>query len=167
MFPGEGEIKVRHFQLTTLFNDTKLPVDLYESRRMGKGPIRRDIWVGQGSELPGSRVHVAVNDVVAYKGAAHVGLSLRLYRFLLIRSYRLLAALSVHLSLSTLTTTKVITNITMKRTSGNSLAVCQLSKKAAALASVLMSGTSCSRSESRNGRAWTLSSHILIFSFVK
>ena len=72
MFPGEGEIKVRHFQLTTLFNDTKLPVDLYESRRMGKGPIRRDIWVGQGSELPGSRVHVAVNDVVAYKGAAHV-----------------------------------------------------------------------------------------------
>lgn len=151
MFPGEGEIKVRHFQLTTLFNDTKLPVDLYESRRMGKGPVRRDIWVGQGSELPGSRVHVAVNDVVAYKGAAHVGLSLPLDRSLLICSYRSSVALSAHLSLNTLTITKVTTNITKKRTSGNSLAVYQPSKSQAALASALMSGISCSRSESRNG----------------
>lgn len=77
--PGPGEIKVKHYYLTTLFNDTKVPVDVYESRRglFGKGPVKRDIWVGQEGPVPGSRVHVAVADGVAFKGAVHVSGTLK------------------------------------------------------------------------------------------
>jgi len=73
--PGEGEIKLRHYELTTLFNNTKLPVDVYEARRgpFGKGPVRRSIWIGDDARPgPGARVPVVVADATAFHGAIHV-----------------------------------------------------------------------------------------------
>jgi len=71
--PAPGEIKVKHYVVKTLFNDTSLPVDVYEARRFGRGPVRRSIWVGDGtSKLPGGRVQVSVSDAVAGKAAVHI-----------------------------------------------------------------------------------------------
>ena len=46
--PSMREVKVSNYYLTTLFNNTVLPVDVYETRvgPFGKGPLRRSIWLG-------------------------------------------------------------------------------------------------------------------------
>jgi hypothetical protein len=69
------EVKVVYYSLKTLFNDTVLPVDVYEYREgiFGRGPLKRDVWVGDGKDdKPGSRVKVVAKDVTAFQGAIQV-----------------------------------------------------------------------------------------------
>ena len=67
------QVAAKHFDLPTLFNNTKLPVDIYEFHKgpFGRGPLRRSITVGLPNDQ-GDRVKVAVADGVAYRAAVHV-----------------------------------------------------------------------------------------------
>lgn len=59
------------FDLVTQLNGTVLPVRVYEYRAgpFGKGPLRRDIWIGDQHDRP---VSVFLKDGPALKGAFHV-----------------------------------------------------------------------------------------------
>lgn len=67
------DVAMRCYELVTQFNDTVLPARVYERHAgpFGKGPLRRDLWVGEKDQRP---VPVLVSDGPAFKGAYHVRL---------------------------------------------------------------------------------------------